>query len=76
GFAVPPGEVYLATESPKGELGVYIISHGGSKPYRVKIRSAGFNHLQALKVMLPGHMIADVTTMMGTIDIVFGEIDR
>lgn len=76
GFTVAPGEVYLATESPKGELGVYIISQGGSKPYRVKIRSAGFNHLQALKTMCPGHMIADVTTMMGTIDIVFGEIDR
>ncbi|MBF0133594.1 MAG: NADH-quinone oxidoreductase subunit D [Magnetococcales bacterium] len=76
GFTVAPGEVYLATESPKGELGVYIISRGGSKPYRVKIRAAGFNHLQALKTMCPGHMIADVTTMMGTIDIVFGEIDR
>ncbi|MBF0415271.1 MAG: NADH-quinone oxidoreductase subunit D [Magnetococcales bacterium] len=76
GFNVPAGEVYLATESPKGELGVYIVSQGGSKPYRAKIRSAGFNHLQALKKMLPGHMIADVTTMVGTIDIVFGEIDR
>ncbi|MBF0418800.1 MAG: NADH-quinone oxidoreductase subunit D [Magnetococcales bacterium] len=76
GFNVPAGEVYLATESPKGELGVYIVSQGGSKPYRAKIRSAGFNHLQALKMMLPGHMIADVTTMVGTIDIVFGEIDR
>ncbi|MBF0422282.1 MAG: NADH-quinone oxidoreductase subunit D [Magnetococcales bacterium] len=76
GFSVPPGEVYLATESPKGELGVYIVSQGGNKPYRAKIRAAGFNHLQALKTMLPGHMIADVTTMVGTIDIVFGEIDR
>lgn len=76
GFSVPAGEVYLATESPKGELGVYIVSQGGNKPYRAKIRSAGFNHLQALKTMLPGHMIADVTTMVGTIDIVFGEIDR
>ncbi|MBF0109022.1 MAG: NADH-quinone oxidoreductase subunit D [Magnetococcales bacterium] len=76
GFAVPAGEVYLATESPKGELGVYIVSQGGCKPYRVKIRAAGFNHLQALKTMLPGHMIADVTTIVGTIDIVFGEIDR
>ncbi|MBF0348394.1 MAG: NADH-quinone oxidoreductase subunit D [Magnetococcales bacterium] len=76
GFSVPPGEVYLATESPKGELGVYLISQGGAKPYRARIRSAGFNHLQALKTILPGHMIADVTTIVGTIDIVFGEIDR
>ncbi|MBF0164846.1 MAG: NADH-quinone oxidoreductase subunit D, partial [Magnetococcales bacterium] len=72
----PPGEVYVATESPKGEFGVYIISHGGNKPYRVKIRAAGYNHLQSLKTILKGHMLADVTTIVGTIDIVFGEIDR
>ncbi|MBF0126689.1 MAG: NADH-quinone oxidoreductase subunit D, partial [Magnetococcales bacterium] len=76
GFSAPPGEVYAATESPKGELGVYIISHGGNKPYRVKIRPAGYNHLQAMKSMLKGHMLADVTTLVGSIDIVFGEIDR
>ncbi|MBF0180233.1 MAG: NADH-quinone oxidoreductase subunit D [Magnetococcales bacterium] len=76
GYEVPPGEIYVATESPKGELGVYIISHGESKPYRVKIRAAGFNHLQAMKSMLVGHMLADVTTLVGSIDIVFGEIDR
>lgn len=76
GFAVPPGEIYVATESPKGELGVYIVSQGGKKPYRARIRSPGFSHLQALKTMLPGHMISDVTTMVGTIDIVFGDIDR
>ncbi|MBF0096613.1 MAG: NADH-quinone oxidoreductase subunit D [Magnetococcales bacterium] len=76
GFTVPEGEVYVATESPKGEFGVYIISHGENKPYRVKIRAAGFNHLQAIKRMALGHMLADVTTLVGTIDIVFGEIDR
>ena len=76
GFSVPKGEVYVATESPKGEMGVYIISHGGNKPYRVKIRAAGFNHLQAVKTMAKGHMIADVTALVGSVDIVFGEIDR
>ena len=76
GFKVPEGEIYAATESPKGELGVYVISHGGNKPYRVKIRAAGFNHLQAMKRMAKGHMLADVTTLVGTVDIVFGEIDR
>ncbi|MBF0339899.1 MAG: NADH-quinone oxidoreductase subunit D [Magnetococcales bacterium] len=76
GYEAPVGEVYAATESPKGELGVYIISHGGTKPYRVKIRAAGFNHLQSLKTILKGHMLADVTTLVGSIDIVFGEIDR
>ena len=76
GMLAPEGEVYVATESPKGELGVYLISHGGNKPYRVKIRAAGFSHLQALKTLAKGHMIADVTTLVGSIDIVFGEIDR
>ncbi|MBF0308823.1 MAG: NADH-quinone oxidoreductase subunit D [Magnetococcales bacterium] len=76
GFPVPPGEIYTAVETPKGEMGVYIISQGGNKPYRVKIRAAGFNHLQAVKRIAKGHMIADVTTIVGTIDIVFGEIDR
>ncbi|MBF0195486.1 MAG: NADH-quinone oxidoreductase subunit D [Magnetococcales bacterium] len=76
GFEVPEGEVYVATESPKGEFGVYLVSKGGSKPYRAKIRAAGYNHLQAAKDMLPGLMLTDVTTVIGTIDIVFGEIDR
>ncbi len=76
GFSVPAGEVYVATESPKGEFGVYLVSHGGNKPYRVKIRAAGFNHLQAVKRMALGHMLADVTTLVGSVDIVFGEIDR
>lgn len=76
GFTVPEGEVYVATESPKGELGVYIISQGGNKPYRVKIRAAGYNHLQAIKQMAPGHMLTDVTALVGSVDIVFGEIDR
>ena len=76
GFVTPPGEVYAATEAPKGELGVYIITKGGNKPYRVKIRAAGYNHLQALDTMVRGHMLADVTTLVGSVDIVFGEIDR
>ena len=76
GFDAPVKEVYAATESPKGELGVYIISQGGNKPYRVKIRAAGYNHLQAMAKVLKGHMLTDVTTMVGSIDIVFGEIDR
>lgn len=76
GFSAPAGEVYVATESPKGEFGVYIVSQGGNKPYRVKIRAAGFNHLQAVKSMAKGHMLADVTTLVGSVDIVFGEIDR
>ena len=76
GFSAPAGEVYAATETPKGELGVYIISHGGNKPYRARIRAAGFNHLQAVKTMAKGHMLSDVTTLVGSVDIVFGEIDR
>ena len=76
GFAAPEGEIYVATESPKGEMGVYIVSDGSNKPYRVKIRPAGFNHLQAVDQMARGHMLADVTTIVGTIDVVFGEIDR
>lgn len=76
GFDVPAGEVYVATESPKGEFGVYIVSKGGNKPYRVKIRAAGYSHLQAMKHVLPGLMLTDVTTLIGSIDIVFGEIDR
>lgn len=76
GMHVPPGEVYAAVEHPKGEFGIYIISDGANKPYRIKIRAPGFSHLQALDEMSRGHMIADVVTIIGTQDIVFGEIDR
>lgn len=76
GVHVPEGEVYAAVEAPKGEMGVYLVSEGGPKPYRVKIRAPGFAHLQGLEFMSKGHMLADVTTIIGTQDIVFGEIDR
>jgi len=76
GFCVPVGEAYAAVEHPKGEFGVYIISDGGNKPYRVKIRAAGFAHLAAMSEMVEGHMLADVVAVIGTQDIVFGEIDR
>jgi NADH-quinone oxidoreductase subunit D len=76
GFSPPPGEIYVATETPKGEMGVYIVSDGSNKPYRVKVRPAGFNHLQAVREMAKGHMLADVTTIVGSVDVVFGEIDR
>lgn len=76
GFHVPPGEVYAAVEHPKGEFGVYIISDGSNKPYRIKVRAPGFAHLQSLDYMCRGHMLADVVTIIGTQDIVFGEIDR
>ena len=76
GFSVPHGETYTATEAPKGEFGVYLISNGKEKPYRCKIKAPGFGHLQALNYMCQGHMIADVVTIIGTQDIVFGEIDR
>lgn len=76
GFHVPEGECYSAIEHPKGEFGIYMISDGANMPYRVKIRAHGFAHLQALDEMSRGHMIADVVTIIGTQDIVFGEIDR
>ena len=76
GFVVPQGETYTATEAPKGEFGVYLISNGKDKPYRCKIKAPGFGHLQALNEMSKGHMIADVVTIIGTQDIVFGEVDR
>ena len=76
GMHVPPGEAYAAVEHPKGEFGVYIISDGANKPYRIKLRAAGFAHLSALDEMSRGHMIADVVAIIGTQDIVFGEIDR
>jgi NADH dehydrogenase (ubiquinone) Fe-S protein 2 len=76
GFVLPHGETYTATEAPKGEFGVYLISNNTEKPYRCKIKAPGFGHLQALDFMARGHMIADVVTIIGTQDIVFGEIDR
>ncbi len=76
GFHVPAGEVYAPIEAPKGEMGVYLVSTGGPKPYRAKIRAPGYVHLQAMDKMAKGHMLADVTTIIGTMDIVFGEIDR
>lgn len=76
GFNVKAGEVYVATEAPKGEFGVFLVSDGSNKPYRCKIKAPGFAHLQGLDFMSRGHMIADVVTIIGTQDIVFGEIDR
>ncbi len=76
GYCVPEGEVYSAIEHPKGEFGIYLISDGANKPYRVKIRAAGFVHLSAMDEMVRGHMLADVVAVIGTQDIVFGEIDR
>jgi NADH-quinone oxidoreductase subunit D len=76
GMHVPAGEAYAAVEHPKGEFGIYAVSDGANKPYRLKIRAPGFAHLQALDMMSRGHMIADVVTIIGTQDIVFGEIDR
>ncbi len=76
GMQVEAGETYMATEAPKGEFGVYLISDGSERPYRCKIKAPGFGHLQALDYMARGHMIADVVTIIGTQDIVFGEIDR
>ncbi len=76
GFHVPEGEAYAAVEHPKGEFGIYMVSDGANKPYRLKIRAPGFPHLQGLDEMSRGHMLADVVTIIGTQDIVFGEIDR
>jgi len=76
GTLIPAGEAYVATEAPKGEFGVYLMSNGSEKPYRCKIKAPGFGHLQALNFMSKNHMIADVVTIIGTQDIVFGEIDR
>ena len=76
GFKVPAGEVYAAVEAPKGEFGVYLIADGSNKPYRCKIRAPGFPHLAAMDFMNRGHMLADVSAILGSLDIVFGEIDR
>jgi len=76
GFRIPKGEIYTAVEAPKGELGVYLISDGSNKPYKCKIRAPGFSHLQAMDYLLKGHMLADVPAVLGSLDIVFGEVDR
>jgi NADH-quinone oxidoreductase subunit D len=76
GYCVPEGEVYAAIEHPKGEFGIYLVSDGANKPYRLKIRAPGFSHLAALDEMVRGHMLADVVAVISTQDIVFGEIDR
>jgi NADH-quinone oxidoreductase subunit D len=76
GFKVPAGEVYAAVEAPKGEFGVYLVSDGTNKPYRCKIRAPGFAHLSAMDQLCRGHMLADVAAILGSLDIVFGEVDR
>jgi NADH-quinone oxidoreductase subunit D len=76
GFKTPKGEVYACVEAPKGEFGVYLVSDGSNRPYRCKIRAPGFPHLQAMDWMNRGHLLADVSAILGSLDIVFGEIDR
>jgi len=76
GYCVPEGEWYAAVEAPKGEFGIFLVSDGANKPYRLKCRAPGFAHLAALSEMVQGHMLADVVAVIGTQDIVFGEIDR
>jgi NADH-quinone oxidoreductase subunit D len=76
GFHVPEGEVYAAVEAPKGEFGVYLVSDGGDKPYRCKLRAPGFAHLSAMDFLCKNHMLADVSAILGSLDIVFGEVDR
>lgn len=75
-FQVPKGQIYVATEAPKGEFGVFLVSDGSNKPYRCKFKAPGFAHLQGLDIMAKGHLLADVVTIIGTQDIVFGEVDR
>ena len=76
GYKVPAGETYTAVEAPKGEFGVYLVSDGSNKPYRCKIRAPGFAFLQATEFMSKGHMLADLVAIVGSMDIVFGEVDR
>jgi NADH-quinone oxidoreductase subunit D len=76
GFRVPPGDVYQAVESPRGELGYYVVSDGGNRPYRVRTRPPSMYNLQALKGIAPGNLIADLVVMIGSLDPVFGEVDR
>jgi NADH:ubiquinone oxidoreductase subunit D len=76
GFFVPEAELYVGVEAPKGEFGVYLVSDGTNKPFRCKIKAPGFLHLQGLDFMVKSHLLADVVTIIGTLDIVFGEVDR
>jgi NADH-quinone oxidoreductase subunit D len=76
GYCTPPGEAYAAVEAPKGEFGAYVVSDGANKPFRVKLRAPGFAHLSAIDEIVRGHMLADVVAVIGTLDVVFGEIDR
>ncbi len=76
GYKVPAGEVYSAVEAPKGEFGVYLVSDGSNKPYRCKIKPPGFAHLSAMDFLSKGHMLADISAIIGSLDVVFGEVDR
>ncbi len=76
GYHIPAGATYTATESPKGEFGVYLVADGSNRPYRCKIRPTGYAHLQAIEYMARRHMLADTVAIIGSIDVVFGEIDR
>ena len=76
GYSVPPGETYSAIEAPKGEMGVFIVSDGSNRPYRCKIRAPGFAHLQGADFMMRHHFLADAVAVIGTMDLVFGEVDR
>ena len=76
GVRVPEGSVYRAVEAPKGEFGVYLVSDGTNKPYRCKIRAPGFAHLQALDYLTRGHLLPDLSAVLGSLDLVFGEVDR
>jgi len=76
GFHVPAGEVYAAVEAPKGEFGVFLVADGSNRPYKVKIRAPGYAHLAAMDHMGTGHQLADIAALIGSMDVVFGEIDR
>jgi len=76
GYSVPAGETYSAVEAPKGEFGCYLVSDGANKPFRVHLRAPGFAHLSSMDAITSGHMLSDVVAMIGTYDIVFGEVDR
>jgi NADH-quinone oxidoreductase subunit D len=76
GYSLPAGEVYAAVEAPKGEFGAYLVSDGANKPFRLKLRAPGFAHLSSMDAIVKGHMLSDVVAMIGTYDVVFGEIDR
>ncbi len=76
GYSLPAGEVYAAVEAPKGEFAAYLVSDGANKPFRLKLRAPGFAHLSSMDAIVKGHMLSDVVAMIGTYDVVFGEIDR